>query len=84
MYRSFLWRMVVCAGVTFLVTSNSFVAPAKAMAEDAVNQHSVDALTGADGCSAPAYLDTHWEYADHLEVHDVDVDAIDPGIEDGP
>ena len=48
------------------------------------HHHAVDALTGADGCSALAYLDTHWEYADHLEVHHVDVDAVDPGIEDGP
>ncbi len=46
------------------------------------HEHAVDALTGADGCSAPAYLETHWQYADHLEVHDVDVDAVDPGIQD--
>jgi len=45
--------------------------------------HAIDVLTGVEGCPAPRYLETHWEYADHLEVHDVDVDAVDRGIEDG-
>ena len=46
--------------------------------------HAIDALTGADGCSATAYLATHWEYPDHLEIHDVDVGAVDAGIQDEP
>lgn len=46
--------------------------------------HAVDALTGASGCPAAAYLETHWEYPDHLEVHDVDVETVDPGIQDEP
>jgi hypothetical protein len=48
------------------------------------HERAVDALTGAEGCPAPAYLATHWEYADHLEVHEVDVDAVDPGIQEEP
>ena len=46
--------------------------------------HSVDALTGADGCVAGDYLTSFWEYPDALEVRTVDVDTVDPGIqEDG-
>lgn len=46
--------------------------------------HAIDAITGTDGCSAEIYLATHWEYCEQLEVHDVDVDTIDPGIQDVP
>lgn len=46
--------------------------------------HAVDALTGPDGCARESYVETHWEYADHLEIHDVDVESVDPGIQDEP
>lgn len=46
--------------------------------------HAVDALTGAGGCDAQNYLATHWQYADNLEMHDVDVFSVDVGIEGEP
>lgn len=48
------------------------------------SKHTLDALTGAGGCEASTYMDTHWEYVDQLEVEEVDVEAIDPGIQDHP
>lgn len=45
------------------------------------HQHSVDALTGIDGCPMDAYLTLHWNYVDCLRVVDVDVAAVDPGIQ---
>ena len=46
------------------------------------HQHAVDALTGTEGCSSEDYLRQHWEYPEYLEVRDVDVESIDPGIQD--
>lgn len=46
--------------------------------------HAVDALTGVDGCNAQEYLNTHWEYGEFLQVDDVDVSAVDVGIQDAP
>lgn len=46
------------------------------------HEHAVDALTGADGCAVTEYLREHWEYWEHVEVHDVDVETVDPGIQD--
>jgi hypothetical protein len=43
--------------------------------------HSVDALTGPDGCEKASYLEQYWEYPEYLEVIDVDVFGIDRGIE---
>lgn len=44
--------------------------------------HAVDALTGADGYTAGNYLASFWEYPDALEVRTVDVDTVDPGIQE--
>lgn len=44
--------------------------------------HHVDALTGADGCVEASYLETHWNYPECLVMTDVDVDEIDPGVQD--
>ncbi|MBK8213704.1 MAG: hypothetical protein IPK71_08135 [Myxococcales bacterium] len=46
------------------------------------HRHVVDALTGASGCPSASYLATHWEYADALTVQDVDVEMVDPGIQE--
>jgi hypothetical protein len=45
--------------------------------------HDVDAITGADGYDARDYLKQYWEHHDLLIVQTVDVDTVDPGIEDG-
>jgi len=44
--------------------------------------HHVDALTGTGGTSANDYLEEHWEYPEHLNVQEVDVFEVDPGIQD--
>jgi len=44
--------------------------------------HAVDALTGATGCEASRYLHDHWQFVDFLDVVDVDVELVDPGIEE--
>lgn len=46
------------------------------------HEHAVDALTGSAGSPSDAYLQAHWEYPDALHVRDVDVHAVDPGIQD--
>jgi hypothetical protein len=45
------------------------------------HRHSVDALTGINGCPVDAYLATHWSYIECLRVVDVDVATVDPGIQ---
>lgn len=45
--------------------------------------HHVDALTGTDGCEQEAYLERHWQYPEGLELRVVDVDTVDPGIQNG-
>jgi hypothetical protein len=46
-------------------------------------QHALDALTGPPGFPAGAYLGAHFENPDHIQtLHGVDLDAIDPGIQD--
>lgn len=44
--------------------------------------HAVDAMTGAEGCDPSVYLERHFHYANALEVVEVDVHQVDPGIED--
>lgn len=44
--------------------------------------HSVDALTGATGCPSSAYLPVHWEYPEALCIRDVEVQDVDPGIQE--
>lgn len=46
--------------------------------------HSVDALTGANGCKSNDYLDHHWKFPEGLQVNEVDVKAVDPGIQELP
>jgi hypothetical protein len=46
------------------------------------HQHAVDALTGADGCVEENYLGEHWQHLEYLQVDDVDVELVDPGIQD--
>jgi hypothetical protein len=47
-----------------------------------VHAHGVDALTGAPGTAAAAYLEQHWKYAELLVVEEVDADKIDPGLQE--
>ncbi|MFO0763010.1 MAG: hypothetical protein U0359_41625 [Byssovorax sp.] len=44
-------------------------------------EHRVDALTGAGGCPAAEYLEAHFKFAQALIVRDVDVNTVDPWIE---
>lgn len=44
--------------------------------------HDVDALTGPEGHAAEAYLERYWHFHEQLDVREVDVETIDPGIED--
>lgn len=46
------------------------------------HQHSVDALTGVNGCPRDDYLETHWTYCECLRVADVDVSSVDTGIQE--
>ena len=46
--------------------------------------HAVDALTKSDGCAADEYLRTYWQYPEFLLLHGVDLESVDPGIEDVP
>ena len=46
------------------------------------HQHAVDAITGVDGHASDRYLQDHWRFHEHLALCDVDVRAVDPGIED--
>lgn len=46
------------------------------------HEHAVDALTGVDGYEPSEYLEQHFSYAGWLEIVDVDVFQVDPGIED--
>lgn len=48
------------------------------------HRHAVDALTKTDGCPADEYLGAHWQYPDALAIYEVDLETIDPGIEDAP
>ena len=48
------------------------------------HHHAVDALNGNAGCVVDDYLATHWEYEDLLAVRTVDVDDVDPGIQELP
>jgi hypothetical protein len=43
----------------------------------------VDAITGPDGYEPGCYLADFWKYPSALEVIEVDVFEIDPGIEEG-
>lgn len=45
------------------------------------HRHVVDALTGVDGYDPARYLDRYFEHVSDLEVIDVDVHQVDPGIE---
>lgn len=45
-------------------------------------EHRVDALTGADGCPAHAYLAVHFLFPEALFVGEVDVSTIDPWIQE--
>jgi hypothetical protein len=45
-------------------------------------EHRVDALTGADGCPAHAYLAVHFLFPETLVVGEVDVSTIDPWIQE--
>jgi len=45
-------------------------------------EHNIDAITGVDGYDANGYLEQYWEYHEALIVQSVDVDTVDPGIED--
>jgi len=44
-------------------------------------QHRVDAFTGEDGHDAASYVDTFWDFGHTLAVTEVDVQGVDPGIE---
>ena len=43
--------------------------------------HHVDALTGPAGCEVEEYLDVHWSHPEALEMLEVDVSAVDPGVQ---
>lgn len=45
-------------------------------------EHHVDALTGPEGCQQGEYLSSYWYYPDVLTVVEVDVAAVDPGVQD--
>jgi len=45
-------------------------------------EHRVDALTGADGCPAHAYLTDHFLFPEALVISEVDVTRIDPWIQE--
>jgi hypothetical protein len=44
--------------------------------------HDIDAITGPDGHDAQEYLEQYWHFHETLDVRSVDVETIDPGIED--
>ncbi len=46
--------------------------------------HAVDALTGVDGYESTRYLIEFWRFPDALEIIDVDVEFVDPAIQDEP
>jgi hypothetical protein len=46
-------------------------------------EHAVDAVTGPDGYEAASYVNDHWHWNEKFyEQVEVDVAAVDPGIEE--
>lgn len=47
------------------------------------SEHAVDAVTGPGGYAASSYVEDHWHWDDrHYEQVEVDVQTVDPGIQD--